>query len=271
VVWFRKEEGGVNLNAIQIAYLIMGMTMFVTLLIVVLIIAGRDMKLAFKRRFMPRGADILLVNLNRNVSHLYLVPKDGMFRIKGLPYVANPQKVLNVTEEDLKRIDKADKAKQERIDNQVQLYESQKAQLKEMIETAKTDAQKFHLQSLVEHIDKRITDLKNTSPLKEENYFKYRRAFYLYLEGDPLPKNLHEFQTITDSQILDNIIARIKTAAPESLVQNDVKKIKLLLIIVLGVAVIAAYFAWRDQQMLELLLKNAGLNPPALLGGLTGG
>jgi hypothetical protein len=255
------------LSIVAVVYLIFGIVIFVAVLIIVLAIAGKDILLAVKRRFNSRGADVWIVNLNRNVSRYYLSPKEGIFRIKSLPYVANPQKIVNVADEERKKIFNAMAERKEKLEERLAKLTQQKESIQKLCDDSKNESQKSQLNAFLAHFDKIIEDLKNRREIKEENYFLNRRPFYLYLEGDPLPKNLHDYQSIMDSQILDNIIVRIKTAPPEANLAADFKKMKIILLGVLLFAAAAAYFAYRNNQALEVLLKNFGLKIPGILGG----
>ena len=86
-------------DMITVMYIILGSVFGIALLAVVMVIAGKDILIAFQRRFSKRGCDVYVANLERTISHFFMTPKDGVFKINKVSYVTNPEKTKNLTEE----------------------------------------------------------------------------------------------------------------------------------------------------------------------------
>ncbi|KKL23255.1 hypothetical protein LCGC14_2427210, partial [marine sediment metagenome] len=79
-------------------YFIFFGVMGLTFLVLVGVIAGKDIYLAFRRWFSKKGCEVYLVNLTRTVSHYFMTPKEGVFRIEDIKkYQSNVLKIKTPT------------------------------------------------------------------------------------------------------------------------------------------------------------------------------
>ena len=246
------------MNLISVMWIILGSTMGLTFLIVLAIVAGRDIIMAFKRRLNPRGCDVYVANTNRNISHYYLTPKEGVFKINKLPYVTNPEKTMNYSEETKQKIKLFIASKNERLNTRIKKAEEKKKEIDTMYQSSKNDSQKFRLKAQYEHFESIIVKLKNQLRTKQENYFSEKRPAFFYIENDPIPKDFYEFYSTLDSKIVDNLVSRAKSEPPNKKQEGDISFIKTLVIGAAIAAAIAAFFAFRNQSMLVEICKAVG-------------
>jgi hypothetical protein len=240
-------------------YATLGITMLFSIFGIVGFIAGKDIIFAFKRRFMPKGCTVYIVNTNRNISEYYLVPKKGVFTIDKLPYVTNPDKVLNLSNETkLKIVDSMLKHK-EKLKKRIFNLISKKEQLQNTLDSIKNPSQKNVVMAKISSYESLINELKTKLDAKLENYFKDRKPCFLYIEGDPVPKDIHEYISTMDNQILDNMVAR-KISEPDG--KREVKTIEFMKMLVIGAtiaAVLAALMSFSNNNGIMELCRQAGL------------
>ena len=248
------------MTPMQTMYLIFFIVMGVSMMVLVLAIAGRDMLMAFLRKFLSNGCDVYIANTNRNISHYYKVPKKERFKIKKVTYFTNPQKALNLTEyEKLKVIDSISKRKV-RYEQRIQDIEVKVNSLKELVKTdAVKEQQKNIIEAEIVRLEKIILEFRNKMQLREENYYKDKRPAFFYMEGDPVPIDFYEFYSTLDSKLIDNIIAGEITTPPNSSEEKQLKMLKLLIIIACIASVVSAFGILKVQGAVKELCINAGI------------
>ena len=105
-----------------VMYLVLGLTFGLTIFVFIGMIAGKDILMAFKRWFDKKGCDVYVANTNRNITHYYLRPKENTFKIGKLPYITNPDKTMNFTDDTKLRIDISLKDKAEKLKARIDEY-----------------------------------------------------------------------------------------------------------------------------------------------------
>lgn len=241
-----------------IMYLVLGLTFGLTIFVFVGIIAGKDMLMAFKRWFDRKGCDVYVANTNRNISHYYMRPKEGVFKIKKLPYITNPDKTMNYTDETLLRIKDALSNKEGKLNKRIREYESKQDEIDLVYKSAKNPQQKFQLKAQYEHFESLIIKLTNQLRIKQENYFKDKRPAFFYMENDPIPKDFYEYMSPMDSKIVDNLVSRAKSQPPNKKQESDIQTIKLLVVGAAIAAAVAGYFAFRNQSSIAEICRAVG-------------
>ena len=225
------------MEIIGVIYLVLGLTFGLTFLIVLGMVAGRDILMAFQRRFQRKGCDVYVANTNRNISHYYLTPKEGVFKIKKLPYVTNPEKTMNLTEETQLKVTEYITKKESRLGKRIIEFEQKQKGIDSAYQRCKDQRQKFQLRAQYEHFESQIVKFKDQLRNKQENYFKDKRPAFFYIENDPIPKDFYEFYSSLDSKIVDNLVSRAKSQPPNKKQEGDIQTIKML---VIGAAIASA-------------------------------
>jgi len=246
------------MNIIAVIWIIFGALMFWTFAIILFWVAGRDIVIAFKRRFDPRGCDIFIANTNRNISHYYKRPKNNMFKIDKLPYVTNPEKTMNLREEDKIRFAAAMFKTTKRLKKRIGELEAKKIALDKLSKSMKNENQKLIISAEIERLDKVVGELKKKLKLRQESYFKDNRAAFFYIEGDPIPKDFYEYYSTLDSKMVDNLVSRAISESPQSKTEQDIRFMKMILYATIAASAVAAILAFRNQSILTELCK--GLN-----------
>lgn len=248
------------MDIVGIIYTIFGVTFLIAIFIMLGFVAGKDILMAFKRKFDPYGCDVWIANSNKNMSHYYLRPKDGKFKIQNLPYITNPEKTMNYADLDKLTVVDSIMKKEKRINEKLAIFEKNKEELQQMLKEAKNDQQKFQIQSQIKKIESDVADTKELLDTKQENYYNQRRAAYFYIEGDPIPKDLFEWYSAVDAKILDNTIARSITQPQEVTKQQEqINKLRILLLMALAAAGAAAILALQNSSGITALCEQAGL------------
>ncbi len=241
-----------------IMYLVLGLTFGLTLFVFIGVIAGKDILMAFKRWFDKKGCDVYVANTNRNISHYYLRAKENTFRINKLPYITNPDKTMNLTEETKLRIQDSLLKRKERINNRIKEYKGKQAEIEKKYNLTKTSQHKFQLKGQYEYFESLIVKLTNQLRVKQENYFKDKRPAFFYMENDPIPKDFYEYMSPMDSKIVDNLVSRAKSQPPNKKQENDINTIKMLVIAAAIAAAVAAFFAFKQDSMIGEICKTVG-------------
>lgn len=260
-----RRGGKKKMNQMQLAYLILGIFSCFTLFIVVLVIAGKAIIYAFFRRFTQKFNDVFIVNPNKQLSHYYKKSKDGVFNIDGKMYITNPDKLLSMSDKMVKEV-------QEKISIGLKLLKlniKRKEQKKEIV-LKKIKAlknvpnsipiiEKFELQ--VTELENRIELLKSRLTTRINNYWFNKRGAYFYIEGDPVPKDFFSFYTEMDSVQLENVIMRAQTKDPKNLqgLEKSILWIKRFIMFALIAGGVAAFFALKNNSMLQDIGKNLGI------------
>lgn len=234
-------------------YMFFGMYMLVTLMGAIILFCFSDVILALKRKFIPKGCDVYIINPSRQMTHIYQVPKDGTFKIQNKTYIVNPNKIINLDEKTIDKVNKSLKERKAKIENLIaeftikcKEYEKQLADLK-----IKGDNNGVpELFAAKETLEQRIRGLKEDLDSGEEYFYHKKRATFFFIEGDPVPKNLFDNYSEVDCDIIDNLIASCLTKDPKSIQewQKMVKSIKLWLYIAAGAGAIACLILINMQQ-----------------------
>jgi len=247
------------MDFVTVAYLIvLGMFGF-TFLFVLFFIAGKDIILAFRRRFQPKGCDIFIANTNRNISHYYRVPKNNAFQVGKVTYFTNPEKTLNLSDEDKKAILSSKVKKQKRLQDRIDNLNTHKKQLDALIEKEKDERNKYQLQTQISHIDNLIVTLTRKQDQTVENYFKEKRPAFFYIEGEPIPKDFYEYYSNLDSKIVDNIVSRKITEAVQTRTEKSIGETKLWILGVLIGLGLTLFMVYRCFTMLKEVCNHLGL------------
>lgn len=247
------------MDLITVMYLVVGVVIAFTVVLLLVMIAGKDIVMAFKRRFSPRGCDVFIANTNRNLSHYYLTPKDNTFRIDNLPYITNPEKTMNLTEvEKLKVVDSM-MQREKRLNEKVVIMEQKVREINLMKGKAKDAGQINNLNAQIEHFKGIIAETKSKLRIKQENYFNNKRPAFFYIEGDPIPKDFYEWYSTLDAKMVDNLVSRAITQPPNKKTESDIEFMKMIIIGAGIAAVVAAFFAFRNNSILMEICKNAAL------------
>lgn len=253
------------MEPITLIYTILGILMFFSLLVVLIIIAGRDIYFAFYRRFIPKGSDVFIINNNRHIDRYYKTAKDGVFKVRGMPYLTNPNKVLGISDEMAKDVrqsmDRSLKGLKGRILKLENKREGLETQLSGLKNTPSNQATIAVLNGQIATLDGKIAQLSNKIEKREESYVHQRRSAYLYIENDPVPKDLFEWYTELDSVQLDNVLVRVQTKDPRNLkdLESSLVWIKRFLIFAIIAGAVAAYFAFQSNSAVQQIAESVGV------------
>jgi len=247
------------MDMVAAIYTIFFVVMGFAFLVILFVIAGKDILQAFKRRFMKKGCEVYMVNTNRNITHKFLTPKDGKFMIDNLPYVTNPDKTMNLDDEDRTKIVDSLLKKEEKLMRKIAELTNKYNKTIEIINSTKNEKQKFSLMSMAEHLKKSIQQVQDQLKNKQQNYFKDKRPAFFYIEGDPVPKDFHEWYSTLDSKIIDNLVSRHISEPADKKREKDEKMLKLIALGALFAAGIAAIMAFQNSNSLTAICKDMGL------------
>ena len=253
------------MDVVTTIYLITGGFMVFALFLVILIIAGKAIFFEIYRRLVPRGCDVEIVNSNRQVSRYYRVPKEGQFKIKGMTYVTNPEKVMSLSDEMKQEVIKATFKRKERYERTKKRFEDKKraAQLSldKLEDTPANQAQIQQYNEYIENINQRLKVLAKKQEEKEQLYYNRRRGKFYYIEGDPVPKDFFEMYTEMDSIAIDNIIARSMTKDPKAVkdFEKQLKFLKFLTICAIIAAAAAAILCVSMKTDLQTIAQSMGV------------
>ncbi len=246
------------MELITTIYIILFSVMASTFGVIILAIAGKDIYLAFKRWFLKTGCDVYLANQTRIISHYYMKPKEGIFRIKKLPYVTNPEKTMNLTEVERGKVAEAILKRSERLKARIKEVQTKITELNGSLKISKDEKQIFFIKSQIEHYNSISKELSDKLRLKQENYFKDKRPAFFYIENDPIPKDFYEYYSALDAKMVDNLVSRSLSQPPSVETDKEMKNLKLIIMITGGAAVAAAYMAFTNQGMIRELCIKAG-------------
>lgn len=243
----------------QVIYIIFFATIGLTFIVITLVIAGKDILLAFKRKIFTRGCDVYVANPTRNISHYYKVPKNGIFRIDKLPYITNPEKTLNLSPIERKKVIDGLLNREIRLKGRIAEVNKKKRNLEIMHEQSKDEKQKFFIMSQIKHFESVAKELEDKLRMKQENYFKDKRPAFFYIDGDPIPKDFYEYYSALDSKMVDNLVSRSISRPPDEKSQGDINKMKLIVMVAMGAAILAAYLAFRNNAAIGDICVSMGL------------
>ena len=240
-------------------YFIFFGVMGLTFLVLVGVIAGKDIYLAFRRWFSKKGCEVYLVNLTRTVSHYFMIPKDGVFRIGKLPYVTNPEKAMNLTEEEKKKVLDYMLKRTQRLKGRILEFNIKITNLKQFLSTTEDEKQTHFINSQIAHYENLIKEFKDKLRTKQENYFKDKRPAFFYIYGDPIPKDFYEYYSTLDSKMVDNLVSRSLSQPPAGLKQEGyIKQIKIFAMGAAIAAGVAAIIAFRNSGMILEICRKVG-------------
>ncbi len=241
-----------------VIYLVFGSTMAFAVFMAVAIIAGKDILIAFQRKFSKVGCDVYVANNTRTISHFFMTPKEGVFRIKNNPYITNPEKTMNLTEAEQKRVMESLLKRENRLKARIKEITKQKSELEVLHKASKDDKQKYYIMSQITHLEKIIRDLENRIRLKQENYFKDKKPAFFYIEGDPIPKDFYEYYSTLDSKMVDNLVSRSITQPPNAAADKEFKILKLIIIGAGIAAAAAAVMAFQNNSTIMEICRVVG-------------
>lgn len=246
------------MDIVQAMYVIVGIMFCFTIGIFVLVVAGKDILLAFKRWFFRTGCYVYIATPTRTISEYFKVPKDGVFRIKKSPYVTNPEKTMNLTQEEKEKIIDALGKKEQRISARIKEIEKKKLQIIQMRDNAKEQKQKFFLTSHIKNLEANIRNLKDKLRHKQENYFKNKRPAFFYIENDPIPKDFYEYYSLLDSKMVDNMVTRAASQPRSEKQDKDLNSMKIFIFIAVGAAALAAFLAFQNNASILEICRHVG-------------
>lgn len=253
------------MEAIILAYLILGIISILALLIFIIKIAGQDILFALYRYFQPRGCDIFITNSNRHIDRYYQVAKEGTFRIDNQTYLTNPNKLEGLSDEMKREVQDKLSLKKKHLEKNITRWKEKKDILIKKIKSIENKPENiplldsYNLQ--LTHINESIDTLKSKLKSREQSYFIQRRACYLYIEGDPVPKDLWEWRTEIDTVQLDNIILRAQTKDPKGpdMLRGDIVFIKKFIIFAcIGIAV-AIFMSIKNGSYIQQIGTHLGV------------
>lgn len=255
------------MEPIVLAYLILGCTMIFALLIVVLKIAGRDIFYAMYRWFQPKGADIFVLNANRHFDHFYKVPKDGIFKINDRIYLTNPDKTEGLSDEMVEEVNRKMDLKLKRLNTLIEKAQKKQEFIKAKLDSIERKEENIpildNLQLQYTTLENRIELFKSKKQEREQSYFMRRRSCYLYIENDPVPKDMFEFYTEMDSVQLENVIVRSQTKDAGKSIANmeaSLTFLKKFIIIACGLAGLALWFAFKTHDAVNQIATSMGIH-----------
>lgn len=254
------------MDATTTLYLVFGGLIFFSGLAVLAFIAGRDIFYAFYRKFIPKGADIFLLNYNRQVDHFYKVPnKDGLLKLKGKPYVINPNKVLSLSDDLKAKVEKSLLKKERNLKDRIESIQSKITAMEQQVETAE---EKRISDTVIQQIMGNIQLLREKKAILEDRleekihtYYHRRRPMLLYIENDPVPKDMFEFYTEMDSIMIDNVVARTMTKDPKATksIEQFLKFAKFGIMIAAGAAIIGVLIGIYNQNAISQIAEHIGI------------
>jgi len=248
------------MNIIIMMYLILAVFSFFAGVLVLGWISGKSILMDFRRILIRKGCDVYITNSNRNISHYYKVPKNDAFKIEGQTYITNPEKTLNLTSVDKLRVLISVTNFEKRIKNRIIQIDKKIVYLKSVMEIKKSKKEDVSIyKAEIEKLGDSKKILDNKLKQKLNNYFYNKRPAYLYTEGDPVPKDLHEFLTDQDAVILDNLVSR-SMSQPVGLKENtkQMNFLKIMMVICLVAVVVCAGLCFRNATALIKICTNLG-------------
>ena len=248
------------MNLISVMWIVLGTLLFFMIFFVLFFIAGRDIVMAFKRKFFVKGCEVYIANPNRNVSHYYQTPKENTFRIDSLLYVTNPEKTMNLSEVDKVRINFSLAERENKLKERINTLEQRKAVLIPISKTITNEEQRMIVLAEIEKINGNIALFKGKIKFRQEVYYKDKRPAFFFIEGDPIPKDFYEYYSELDSKMVDNLISRALTSNPKQDGEQDIKWIKLLLYGSIIASGIAAFMAFKSSAGVAEICKHLGLS-----------
>ncbi len=249
------------MEPILMMYIILAGFMCFVFGVAILIIAGKDIYLAFARKFLYKWNEVYIVNANRQIAHHYLKPDNGKFKVNNSLYFCNPDKLLNLTEKQKQDIDAELKRNLKKTNERIAQYKRKISEIEEAILKEEDQDLRKQLREQANNLALGVNSLESKLARKEQKYYFRNRPAYFFIENDPIPKDFHEFYSMLDSIAVENEILRAMTKDPKSLkeLEAHIKQIRLLCFgIAIGVAVVC-YFVIKNNSMLTDMAKGLGV------------
>jgi hypothetical protein len=255
------------MEAITQLYITLIGFVFFCLLLTLYVIAGKDIIFSFRRRFQPNGADIFILNANRHVDRYYKKPnKDGNFTIGDKTYITNPEKVGSLSDKMKESARLSEERRKKKLHKRIQkLTKKKDIWAKKLASLQETSNPPTHtissMQEQIATLDDKIIFLKSKLPFKEQSYYMARRSVYFYVENDPIPKDMFEYLSEFDVIQIDNLVSRALSKSPQAAqdMEKTLKQLRLYLLIAMGIAALAAWFAVKGSMGIEDIAKNLGV------------
>jgi len=255
------------MDAITQLYITLGGFVFFALMVGLYVMAGKDILFAFKRRIKYKGADIFIGNYNRQWDRFYEVPDgEGNFKIKGKTYITNPEKVGSLGDVMKEKIKESERKRKEKLNKNMEKLIKKvniaKEKLYALQNKDKPDISKVSkFKEFIADLGDKIEFLKSNLETKEQVSWMQRRPVYFYIENDPVPKNMFDFLSEFDIIQLDNTIARAQSKDRQAAqdMEKTLKQLKLYLLIAMGLAAAATWFALKGSYGVEDIAANLGV------------
>jgi hypothetical protein len=254
------------MDTMTIIYLILAGVSVLACGIVILAWAGKDIYFAIARKLFPKGKEVFVIDSSRHMSRYFKFAKDGVFKINKATYLTNPNKTLGLSDDMIKDVKEKLSMARRRLESRIATFQEKQKFISAQLEAVnREDSGAVQvveaLQLQWQTLENRVQELKGKLEQREQSYYFDRRGAYLYIENDPIPKDLHEWYSEIDSIQLDNVIARVQTKDPRNMakMEGDIKKIKLIVLGCLLAGAIAAWFAFRSYSAIQQLAKIQGV------------
>lgn len=254
------------MEPILLAYLILGCTMLVALLIVILKIAGKEMYFAFRRFLQARGSDVFIVDpSNNHVNQYYRIAKEEHFIIENEIYLTNPYKLQGLNQEIKDKVSIAMEKEKAMVGDLIKEAETKREIIEKQIKSIPEQPENViliqQLQQQYNDLTRVINETKSKLNKKQLSFFRLRRPVYFYLKGDPVPKDFVNLYTEMDCIQLENIISRAQTKDPKSLnkVEKDVAMIKKLMFVALIGIAIAIWLSFHADSVAQEIARAQGV------------
>jgi len=248
-----------------VLYGTLGGVCIMALIIILVIVAGKDIAYAFNRKINKRKKDVFVVDNNKDIKHHFIEPKEGLFKINGVPYITNPYKLLGLTDDMVKKVQEQMDLKRKRIINIISRMEDKlnfiSNQIKSVPESddaaIKLDNLNFQKQDILNKIELMKSKLED----REHSYYYQKRGAYFYIENDPVPKDFFEWFTDMDSHQLENVIIRAQTKDPKNIanMEQNLVFIKKIVLFALIAAAAAAAIAIKNSSMISEIGAKLGV------------
>lgn len=252
-------------DTVTLVYSMIGGFMILGLGAIVLVVAGKSIFFEFYRRMVPRGVDVFIVNSSRQLSQHYKLPKDGQVHVNKKMYVTNPDKLLSMEESMKEEIKNSMGKKKKRFEKKILQFQKKvlekETELEKLSDVPANQATRAQYQEYITTINSRIKILQNTMVDREQVYYNKKRGAFFYIEGDPIPKDFHEWYTEMDSLSIDNVIARSMTKDPKAVkdLEKEIKMMKFLIIITLIAAAVSAIIGVTLKTDIQTIAANIGV------------
>jgi len=253
------------MDVATIVWLVLGGITFFSFGMIILIMAGKDIVYAIGRKLIPSSVDVYITNNSRMMNHYLKVPKEGIIRVKGQPYVVNPNKVIGLNEQEktlvTKSIDKKTNRLKERLNHFIERRKGLENVLEKVSKQENAESTQLQLKQEIENINQKMQIIASRLNARNQSYFYRRKPALFYIEGDPIPKDFFEYYTELDSIIIDNIVARAMTKDPRQSVNIEkyVKMLKWILLVAAGASAINLVMSLQLQNAVTQIADHLGI------------